>query len=266
MTQPRRSSTYQVRRIHRYLGLFIGIQFVLWTVGGLYFSWTDLDEVHGDPLHVRQPLLPGDVVPASPASVRSRIRTTETVDSLASVELISVMQRPTYRVAYFTRERAATVRKVRLADALTGELRAPLGRDEAVRAAQAEFAHRAPTLSVEYLTEGDVGRHHEYREQPLPAWAVSFDHPSGATAYVAAEQGTVVRIRNGKWRTFDFLWMLHTMDYQGRDDFNNMLLRAFSILGLVTVLSGFALFAMTSRPVRNRFRRERTQPQARGGS
>lgn len=156
---------------------------------------------------------------------------------------------------------------MRLADALTGELRAPLGRDEAVRAAQAEFAHRAPVLSVEYLTEGDVGgRHHEYREQSLPAWAVSFDHPSGATAYVAAEQGTVVRIRNGTWRTFDFLWMLHTMDYRGRDDFNNIVLRAFSVLGLVSVLSGFALLAMTSRPVRNRFRRERNRPQARGGS
>lgn len=264
MTQSRRSSTYQVRRIHRYLGLFIGIQFVLWTVGGLYFSWTDLDEVHGDPLHVRQPLLRGDAALVSPGAVLERIRGTEAVDSLASVELVRVLERPTYRVAYFTRTPGGVVRKVRLADAATGELRAPLGRDEALRAARTEFAHRAPVRSVEYLTPSDIGPHHEYREQPLPAWAVSFDHPSGATAYVAAELGTVVRIRNGKWRTFDFLWMLHTMDYWGRDDFNNLVLRAFSVLGLVTVLSGFALFVLTSRPVRNRIRRreERLRPRA----
>lgn len=28
------------------------------------------------------------------------------------------------------------------------------------------------------------------------------------------------------------------MDYEGRDDFNNIVLRAFSLLGLITVLSG----------------------------
>ena len=33
---------------HRYLGLFLGIQFLFWTISGLYFSWTDLDEIHGD--------------------------------------------------------------------------------------------------------------------------------------------------------------------------------------------------------------------------
>jgi hypothetical protein len=49
--------------------------------------------------------------------------------------------------------------------------------------------------------------------------------------------------------------MMHTMDYQGRDNFNNLVLRAFSVLGLVTVLSGFTLFALTSPVVRRRSRR-----------
>ena len=71
----------------------------------------------------------------------------------------------------------------------------------------------------------------------------------------------MIRIRNDRWRAFDFLWMLHTMDYRGRADFNNRALRAFSVLGLVTVLSGFVLFVLTSRPVlarrRARFEAER---------
>jgi uncharacterized protein YjeT (DUF2065 family) len=41
--------------------------------------------------------------------------------------------------------------------------------------------------------------------------------------------------------------MLHTMDYQGRDNFGNILLRAFSIFGLVTVLSGFLLFFVSAK-------------------
>ena len=38
----------KIRKAHRYLGLFLGIQFLFWTISGLYFSWTDLDEIHGD--------------------------------------------------------------------------------------------------------------------------------------------------------------------------------------------------------------------------
>ena len=38
----------KIRKTNRYLGLFLGIQFLFWTVSGLYFSWTDLDEIHGD--------------------------------------------------------------------------------------------------------------------------------------------------------------------------------------------------------------------------
>ncbi len=37
-----------IRKAHRYLGLFLGIQFLFWTISGLYFSWTDLNEIHGD--------------------------------------------------------------------------------------------------------------------------------------------------------------------------------------------------------------------------
>ncbi len=39
----------KIRKAHRYLGLIIGVQFLAWTVSGLYFSWTDIDQIHGDP-------------------------------------------------------------------------------------------------------------------------------------------------------------------------------------------------------------------------
>ena len=48
-----------IRKIHRYLGLIIGIQFLAWTISGVYFSWTNMDEIHGD--HFRKELLPSFV-------------------------------------------------------------------------------------------------------------------------------------------------------------------------------------------------------------
>jgi hypothetical protein len=37
------------------------------------------------------------------------------------------------------------------------------------------------------------------------------------------------------------------MDYEGRDNFNTIILRAFSLLGLITVFSGFLLWFTTSK-------------------
>ena len=44
----KRTTAVKIRKAHRYLGIFLGIQFIMWTASGLYFSWTDIDEIHGD--------------------------------------------------------------------------------------------------------------------------------------------------------------------------------------------------------------------------
>lgn len=43
-----RKTAKWIRKAHRYLGIFLGIQFLMWTISGMYFSWTDIDEIHGD--------------------------------------------------------------------------------------------------------------------------------------------------------------------------------------------------------------------------
>jgi uncharacterized iron-regulated membrane protein len=242
------STVHRARRVHRWLGLFIGIQFVLWTVGGLYFSWTDLDEVHGDHLMHHPGAVPAEAATVAPGAAIAALRARGPVDSVAVLELASVLGRPTYRVMYH----AGGAPRHDLVDATTGVVRGALSREEAVQAARAAYRGSAPVTRVSYLTADSVGGHHEFRGQPLPAWAVRFGDEEGATAYVPAELGQVLRIRNDQWRLFDFLWMLHTMDYQGRDDFNNVVLRAFSVLGLVTVASGFFLFALTTPTLRRR--------------
>jgi hypothetical protein len=243
----------------------VGVQFVLWTLGGLYFSWNDLDAVHGD--HLRAPaagLGVGDGPLASPSVAVAALRATGPVDSLAGAELIGMHGRPVWRLRYYAPgPDGRPARRTRLADARTGAPRPAVGRDEAVALARAAFAPRAPVRQVEYLTAAAVGGHHEYRGQPLPAWAVRFDHPGAPTAYVAAEEGEVRRIRHARWRAFDLLWMLHTMDFRGRDDINNLALRACSALGLVTVGSGFALFGLTARARRRAGRAARAAGPAR---
>ena len=52
-----------------------------------------------------------------------------------------------------------------------------------------------------------------------------------------------------------FLWMTHTMDYEGRDNFNTITLRAFSLLGLITVISGFTLAIVTTPKLMRLFKK-----------
>tara|TARA_B110000240_G_C13303309_1_gene369440 strand:- start:121 stop:414 length:294 start_codon:yes stop_codon:yes gene_type:complete len=66
-------------------------------------------------------------------------------------------------------------------------------------------------------------------------------------AYVSARDGSFQHILHRHWRWFDFLWMTHTMDYEGRDNFNTPTLRVFSFLGLITVMSDFALAIVSSK-------------------
>ena len=230
-------TNYLIRRIHRYLGVILGIQFLFWTIGGLYFSWSNMDDVHGDPQKKAPPQYRADLAFISPSIALKNLKTKVEIDSILNIALIDILGIPTYRIEFLHGEHH---KMYQLADAQTGSLRDPLSKDEALLLAKHQFNGESSVKTVEYLT--DVNGHHEYRENPLPAYAVTFDHTTTTTVYVATEMGIVTKYRNTKWRIFDFLWMLHTMDYQTRDNLGNWLLRAFSIFGLMTICSGFTLF------------------------
>ncbi len=240
---------YLIRRIHRYLGVLLGIQFFMWTIGGLYFSWSNMDEIHGDFQKKASPQYKADLAFISPSIALKNLKNRLEIDSILNIALIDVLGKPTYRIEFLhggqNNAHGEHHKMYQLADAQTGNLRDPLSIDEAVALAKQQYNGEPKVKSVELLK--DVNGHHEYRESPLPAVAVTFEKPMSTTVYVATEMGIVTKYRNDKWRIFDFLYMLHTMDYQTRDNFGNWLLRAVSIFGLVTVLSGFTLYFISSK-------------------
>ena len=249
-----KSKHYYIRRTHRYMGLILGIQFLFWTISGLYFSWTNIDEIHGDFQHKHVPKLSGNIKLISPDSVFRK--SPGNIDSINSVQLISILQKPYYSITYYN---AGKLTKL-LADAETGLIRRPIAKEEAVQIAAASFNGEPKLKSVEFITS--THGHHEYREKPLPAWAVTFDHSTNTTIYVSADFGKVESFRNTKWRLFDFLWMTHTMDYRERDNINNWLLRLFSAFGLLTILSGFVLYMVSSKSLKRRKELQKTHAPA----
>jgi hypothetical protein len=238
-----------IRRTHRYLGLVIGIQFLGWTISGLYFSWNDIDNVHGDHMRKDPHFISAASSFVSPDKPIQALKATTTVDSIHSVQLISVSGKPVYQILYFSGHAGEVHHSVRykLANAVTGDLREPLSKDEAIEVAKDNVVSTAKVIDVKLIESTDG--HNEYRERPLPAYAISFEDPD-CTVYISTERGTFQTIRHDQWRGFDFLWMFHTMDYESRDDINNWLLRIFSIFGLLTVLSGFTLYFVSSRTLK----------------
>ena len=238
-----------IRKIHRYLGLFIGIQFLGWTISGIYFSWNNIDDVHGDHMRKSPHFISASSPLVSPTEGIIALKTEQQVDSIHSAQLISVVGKPVYQIVYFAGHTEGVHHHTHyaLADAETGTLRGPLTKEEATAIAKDNVIPSAEVAQIELLTNTDG--HHEYRERPLPAYAVTFKNPD-CTVYVSVERGTFQTIRHDQWRAFDFLWMFHTMDYAGRDNFNNWLLKALSLFGLLTVLSGFVLFVVSSRTLK----------------
>ena len=226
-----------VRKSHRYLGLVLGIQFLFWTVGGLYFSWTKIEEIRGENLRRKEPLIDPTQLTFSLADIIQKLP----IDSLVKVDVASILGTPHYQLTVLKDNK----RQVVLANTRTGEIRNPINETEAIEIASRAFLQRATVKSVSYLTTANG--HHEYREKPLPAYAVTLDHPTNTTVYVSANLGTVQSFRNNRWRVFDFLWMLHVMDFENRDNINNWLLRIFSAFGMITLFTGFILFAVSSR-------------------
>lgn len=235
---------YLTRRTHRYLGLFLGIQFLMWTIGGLYFSWSDMDYIHGDYQRKAPPTLQVKDSLVAPNTVLQNLKAVHPIEQVLSLQLVDVLGQPCYRVEIM---HGMHHKMFFLADARTGKIRPALSKKEAITMAQQQFNGKPDIVSVQYLTA--TNGHHEYRESPLPAYAIRFAHPSRTTVYVATEMGAVTKFRNEKWRIFDFLWMLHTMDYQTRDNLGNVLLRVFSIMGMFTIASGFLLFWLSRKRV-----------------
>lgn len=235
----------QIRRItrktHRYLGLVLGMQFLAWTLGGLYFSWTNIAAIRSEDLKATPTMLPIDTENASLTTLLDSLKKAKPALLFKNIQIVAILDKAYYQIQTIENSTAKTL----LFDMKTLQHKPPLNEAEARKVAQKTLKNPTEIQQVTYLrtTHG----HHEYREKPLPAYAITFAAPNEVTVYIATELGTVQTIRNNEWRVFDFLWMLHTMDYENRDDINNWVLRIFSILGLVTILSGFVLYALTSK-------------------
>ena len=195
--------SFSIRKIHRYLSIFIAIQLLLWTISGIYFAFNKIELIRGE-----QYRLPLD----KEFRIFTRLDQQIIEENINGIKTYS-----TYpdgkKINVLTQEEALVIAKIKTS---------------------------LIPINATLITEDSAGS--EYRGRPLPLYKISTDTKEKINIYVNPMTGDILSIRSDSWRIWDFFWALHIMDYKDRENINNILLKIFSILALVTSVSGIVLF------------------------
>lgn len=231
-----------IRKMHRYLALIVGIQLLLWSVGGLFFSIIPITEIRGD--HLKAERIEVDWAQAENVKGIQEIYTAITHQGYKVKEISRINLEPIRGKFYY--QIKLTEKRQIWVDAISGEVKNKYSKSEIKEIAQSNAKKNAgDVIDIQWITE--TPKASEYRGKSLPAYKIIFSGSENLHMYLDGYTGKINSMRTSNWRIFDFLWMLHVMDYDSRDDFNHLLLQFFALLAVVTSFSGLVLWGVSYR-------------------
>ena len=208
-----------VRNTHKYLSFFISVQLFLWTVSGIYFAFNKIELVRGEQYRLTEsfPINFNEV-----NFSRSDVQQVKAINRLG--EIIFVV---------------SGSKGIEYLNAL-GTPVSKLSKSEVF-----EIVSSSSTLEpidLEEISESSKGS--EFRGRNLPLYKVTSlnDKDKKINLYLNVFSGEITAVRSLQWRIWDLMWGFHIMDWQTRDKINNIFLQIFSILALVSSISGIMLF------------------------
>lgn len=219
------------RKVHKWLGLLIGLQVLVWVVTGSLISVLDARTVGGG---LTRQALPSRLSTANIGRLVGVEQLPLAQKKIRSVQLESFFSHAVYRVTLADSKQ--------MFNAQTGRL---LVIDEALaeQIARASYRGAGQLVSSQKLVQGSD----EMRGVPGALWRSDFSDSVATRVYVSAEDGSMLAHRNNRWELVDFLLMLHFMDYARADNFNNpqIIVVAFGTLwlafsGLLLVFNSFS--------------------------
>ena len=210
---------FLVRKIHKYLSFFISLQLLLWTVSGIYFAFNKIELVRGEQYRkqVEQSIDLGDfdfeIPNTTDVNIKKRLG-----ENIAVIKVDGTTK--------YLNKSGESISKLTVSEAMNAVI---------------SNTTLSPVLVEEIVNERSGS---EYRGRSLPIYKVESKTDDGLdiNVYLNVFSGEVVAIRSNKWRIWDLMWGLHIMDWKERDNISNILLKIFSILALVSSVTGVMLF------------------------
>ena len=210
---------FTIRKIHKYLSLFISLQLLLWTASGIYFAYNKIENVRGE---------------------QYREQTSFSVD-LSKINF-EVEDISTLSFANRLNERVVVIRDAQGKKYFDfdGNLIDKISFEDALEVVKTK-TNLSPLL-VEEVTEAK--KRAEYRGRDLPIYRVVSKNKKNEeiNVYVNPYSGDISAVRSTQWRIWDLLWGFHIMDWQDRDNIGNIFLKIFSVLALLSAITGIVLF------------------------
>ena len=219
-----------LRRWHIWLGWIVGIPMLLWTLSGVVMVVKPIEEVRGEELLREPPAMQLTGTPIPPRLEGLPVQ---------SLTLEPRADGPRWVVAL-------TDGKSRLADPRTGLLLPPLSAADASREVAARYEGEAKVKAVTRTAADDPPLD---LRRPIAAWRVTMS--DGTRFYVDASNGAILARRTSWWRFYDFMWGLHIMDPQTREDTHNPWIVGFGLLALATTILALIMLPLTIRKRRD---------------
>lgn len=218
------------RKIHKWAGLILGVQLLLWFVSGLLMSWMPIGEIHGDHL------------------LQTRESASPTIDLERLEQLQSKISSPILAIkakSWLNQDvlEVKTQQGTQLFDANTLTLLTPLEESQVIAIIKEQLLAKYTIDKIKLLDQVPM----EARGRKAPVWQVKLQGDENPVIYISPETGEIIAKRTDRWRLFDFLWMLHIMDYDEREDFNHPLLYLTALSALLFTLTGFLLLYYSFR-------------------
>jgi uncharacterized iron-regulated membrane protein len=208
-----------VRNTHKYLSFFISIQLLLWTISGIYFAFNKIENVRGEQYR---------------AQTSSDYNFNKIEFEIPNAESVNLKKRLGKTIIA-----ASTKNGMRYFNEEGGALQ-KISFDEAKQLVSKQTSLKP--MAVEEIYTSEKGSEYRGRELPIYKVVTRNANDNEINAYLNIFTGEVVAIRSAQWRIWDLMWGFHIMDWQERDNIDNLLLKIFSILALVSSISGILLF------------------------
>ncbi|WP_105167470.1 hypothetical protein [Pseudoalteromonas sp. T1lg23B] len=227
----------KIRKYHKWLMAFVGIQFLIWSLTGLYMVSMDIHFIHGEHLRVEH------LREASPQQSSQTLALNKVNYSLSdllseyphaqNITLGYLLDKQVYR--FMTHAQGKV-----LVDASSGERLAPLNEAQAITVAQYHFTGSAAVASATLIKDVE-NTPSELSARHLPVWQITFAGFSSPTFYINQHTAEVVTTRHLAWRAFDWMWRFHIMDYDDGENVANWFLLLIALLGCVAACMGAVL-------------------------
>jgi len=207
--------------LHKWLGLIVGLQFLIWLATGLAFNLIDEQKLDADVYRMSDTSAAITTPLANPDTLIAQYQS----QGFIQLKLSSVLNRPVYAIS--TRTQSYWF----WADSLEPMRLTP---EQLTQIAQASYSGsgmmntvRAPTNPIAFTAQG-------------PIVQIDTSDALGTRIYLDSASGRVLAHQNRQSDLKDLLFMLHFMDYVPENgiNFNHALIQIISLGALLLGMSG----------------------------